>query len=306
MRKLIYVLACTAFIMAILPASGFAGEVMEPEESCNTTASTELSSPDEATNNASETNSQKEALSDGSVIGDAEDELEDDLASVQKDGENKTRSDSTIEQGNENRGKAVETEENVVDESAVVAESTTTSDSDNETDVSEGEPTNEEQAYSGEAQPQSREISASVAPEAHTVTVSTKPAVVANANTKPAKKASSSKNYLANNAIYYISSALGKKGAWSVSLKDIYGEAKTNVVLAKKVKQLIQYWRVETKGDGIYRFVNCASGYYLAVKGTVKSQANVYVAKNGSIDWKLKKYDDGTFSLRPANGKKFI
>ncbi|MDO4533435.1 MAG: RICIN domain-containing protein, partial [Coriobacteriia bacterium] len=87
-------------------------------------------------------------------------------------------------------------------------------------------------------------------------------------------------------------------------LKDIYGKAKTNVVLAKKVKQLIQYWRVETKGDGIYRFVNCASGYYLAVKGTVKSQANVYVAKNGSIDWKLKKYDDGTFSLRPANGKK--
>ena len=121
---------------------------------------------------------------------------------------------------------------------------------------------------------------------------------------KPAKKATAAKDYLANNAIYYISTALKKKGAYTVSLKDILGKSKTNVVLAKKATQLIQYWRVETKGDGIYRFVNCASGYYLAVKGTVKSKANVYVNKKGAIDWKLKKNADGTFSLRPATGGK--
>ena len=121
---------------------------------------------------------------------------------------------------------------------------------------------------------------------------------------KVARKAKTEQPFFKHNAVYYISSALAKGGKYVLSVKDSMGNPKTNVVLSSSAKNLAQYWRVKDRGNGIYRFVNYAGGYYLAVSGNVKQRANVYVAKSGIIDWKVVKNSDGTYSLKPVDGNK--
>ena len=295
MRQLLYVLACVTLSIAILPATGFADEIVQ-----------DGASHDEPVAAVSTTDSMQETGNEGSlpqqetILGtsDADSigtEAGGDSPSIGKNAETTTQ--PAVPECVEPNTEAL-----VTDEAAIAEEQLAEGDDDpaqqsRNIAFEEQDPEIAEGAIAvGEGISAAKTIAAVNAPSQTFAPIKSVK--------KPAKKATSAKSYLANGAIYYISSALGKKGAFSVSLKDILGKSKTNVVLAKGVKQLIQYWRVETKGDGIYRFVNCASGYYLAVKGKVKSGSNVYVAKNGAIDWKLKKNAQGVFSLRPAKGGK--
>lgn len=164
-------------------------------------------------------------------------------------------------------------------------------------------------AATASAKPAAKQTVNAPTKKAATGKAAVKPAKAAKkAAAKPAKKAAKKvadkAAVLANNAVYYISTALKKAGKFVVSAADNSGKAKVNVVLAKKAKTLAQYWRAEYRGKGVYRFVNYAGGYCLAVKGTVKSKANVRVAKKGTLDWKVVKNTDGTFALMPATGKK--
>ena len=139
----------------------------------------------------------------------------------------------------------------------------------------------------------------------NTVKAQTKPAAkqtVAKPK-KAAKKASSKATLLTDNAVYYISSALGKKGAFVVSAADATGAPKTNVVLSTTYRQLSQYWRAIYKGKGIYNLQNYAGGYYLGVAGSASKNVNVHVSRSGIIDWKVVKNPDGTYSLQPASSK---
>ena len=296
MRRLIYVLACTALALSITTMPCFADEGNggeAPDDATTAANAATLVVNDEETETTGEA-PQQDTLPDDDPLGNDTSEIVAEQQPLENPSAAPEQGSANEEQGADNGTSECETAH---------ADAGAFNDADNHVEnaaENNGEAIVANSADNGSpiADDRSNESNAQIDETVIVATAAKAPAA------KPAKKATAAKDYLANNAIYYISTALKKKGAYTVSLKDILGKSKTNVVLAKKATQLIQYWRVETKGDGIYRFVNCASGYYLAVKGTVKSKANVYVNKKGAIDWKLKKNADGTFSLRPATGGK--
>jgi len=130
-----------------------------------------------------------------------------------------------------------------------------------------------------------------------------KQAMKAKPKAQAVETATETSSYLIDNAVYYISTLLKKKGAFVVSAANTSGANKTNVTLSKTKTQLSQFWRAIDRGNNIYRFKNYTGNCYLAVTGTVKQRANVNIAKSGIIDWQLIKNSDGSFSLKPVAKK---
>lgn len=109
------------------------------------------------------------------------------------------------------------------------------------------------------------------------------------------------KNYFDNESVYRISIAKVAQDTVVVDVAGASTKAGANVQLYRANNTLAQYWRAVNQGNGIYRFVVQTSNNLLAWSGSAAIRSNVATAASGNVDWYIKRYDDGTFSLSPAS-----